>query len=146
MLMLGISGCAAPSPPRPPPTPDDVDAALALAASAPLAPSARPLPALSPGHPVRIAEPRSGHRTTLRSGRRVDIEIHRADLGNALQLLANEARMNLVLGEGISGEVSLSLRRADPAEALQALAASRGLSLLPQGNILVVQRMQGASR
>lgn len=123
-----------------------MDAALALAALAPLAaPSARPLPALSPGHPVRIAEPRSGHRT-LRSGRRMDIEIHRADLGNALQFLANEARMNLVLGEGISGEVSLFLRRADPAEALQALAASRGLSLLHQGNILVVQRMQGAPR
>jgi type II secretory pathway component HofQ len=70
----------------------------------------------------------------------VDVELHRASLADALQLLADEARLNLVLGDGIGGEVSLSLRRVDPLEALRAVVASRGLSLSQQGSITVVQR------
>ncbi|MCS6900050.1 MAG: hypothetical protein RMJ98_10435 [Myxococcales bacterium] len=87
---------------------------------------------------VRIREPTP--TPARRSGRRVDVELYRASLAEALQLLADEARINLVLGDGIQGEVSLSLRRVDPAEALEVLVASRGLILSRQGSILVVQK------
>ena len=108
------------------------------------APASRSLAAAPAGVPtetVRLREPAPA--APRRSGRRVDVELHRASLAAALQFLADEARINLVLGEGISGEVSLSLRRVDPAEALDALASSRGLTLSRQGAILVIHKGTG---
>lgn len=105
--------------------------------AAPQAPSSRAL-AAPLSQPVRIGAPPAPARR--RSGRRVDVDLHRADLAEALQFLADEARINLVLGEKISGEVSMSLRRVDPLEALEALASSRELSLERQGAVTIVRK------
>lgn len=88
--------------------------------------------------PVRIRTPEAPRRR--RAGRRVDIELHRASLPVVLQLLANEAKINLVLGDGITGEVSLSLRRVDPLEVLEALVASRDWVLYQEGTITIVRK------
>lgn len=120
---------------------EDIDAAMNLPrASTGAAPSSRTLqePSAPLARTVRIAEPQQPRRP--RSGRRIDVDLHRASLESALQLLADEAHLNLVLGDGISGEVSLSLRRVDPAEALAALAESRGLSFSRQGSITIVKK------
>lgn len=138
---VGCAGSAsAPAIPRAEPSPAEVDAAMSHPRPAGEGASSRTLqePAAPLAGAVRIREP--SPPSPRRSGRRVDVELHRASLADALQLLADEARLNLVLGDGIGGEVSLSLRRVDPLEALRAVVASRGLSLSQQGSITVVQR------
>ena len=143
-LEAGCAGAAAPAAPVAPrqaePSPEDVDAAMQHPRPTSAAPVSRTLrePSAPLTGTVRIREPAPAPKK--RSGRRVNVELHRASLTEALQFLADEARINLVLGDGISGEVSLSLRRVDPAEALAALAESRGLTLSQQGSILVVQK------
>jgi hypothetical protein len=143
-LGAGCAGTATPASPVAPrqaePSPEDVDAAMQHPRPTSAAPASRTLqePSAPLTGTVRIQE--SAPAPRKRSGRKVDVELHRASLTEALQFLAGEARINLVLGDGISGEVSLSLRRVDPAEALEALAESRGLTLSQQGSILVVQK------
>lgn len=121
------------------PSPGDVDEAMRAWETAPPPQAARQLSAQAPWNaPVRIRTPEDPRRR--RAGRRVDIELHQASLPVALQLLANEAKINLVLGDGITGEVSLSLRRVDPLEVLEALVASRDLVLHREGVITIVRK------
>lgn len=148
LWVVGLAGCAsAPDRPAPrAPSPAEVDAAMGHWSAADTAPddratvSSKRLAAPPLDQVVRIGPPPPPPPAARRSGRRVDIELHRAALPAALQLLADEARLNLVLGEGITGEVSLSLRRVDPSEALEALASSHNLTLDRQGSILIVRR------
>ncbi len=120
----------------------DLDATLRRRADQEPTPSSAVRPLATTPAPltttVRIAP--AAEPARRRSGRRINVDLHRASLAQALQLLADEAHLNLVLGEGLTGEVSLSLRHVDPLEVLDSVVASRGLVAEQQGSILVVRR------
>lgn len=99
-----------------------------------IAPDPRPLTApVRIGEQAREPEPRVGAR-----GRRpIDVSFERAPLAQALQVLADAAGVGLVVAEGVEGEVSLTLRRVQPLEAMRALAEAHGVSLtFVGGNVI----------
>jgi hypothetical protein len=108
------------------------------------------LPASSPSAPRReLAGPpreprelaRASRATRPRSsGRRIDVTLQHASLDAALQLLASEAGVGLVLPDPLAATVSVSLRRVDPLDALITLAEAQGLSVERQERLLVVRR------
>jgi hypothetical protein len=71
------------------------------------------------------------------SGRR-DIELFDAPLDNALRLLADSGRFNLVIHDGLQGRVTVSLRNVEPYDALLVIARSHRLRVELDGNIVVV--------
>lgn len=74
------------------------------------------------------------------SQRRINLSLHRAELANALRLIAEAGRLNLVVEEGVTGEVSVELKRVRAYDALVALAEAHGAVVEPRGNILIVKR------
>ncbi len=73
-------------------------------------------------------------------GHRVDLELSRAPIGEAFRFLAEAANVNVVLGDGVEGEVTLRLRRVTVRDALRAVAATHDLRAEWRGNILWVNR------
>lgn len=88
-------------------------------------------------HRARVAQSRV--QRAPRQGRRINVAFRRAPLSEALRLLAEEARLNLVIADDVSGEVSLHLRAVRPYDAMLALAQAHGAELARQGNVIFVR-------
>lgn len=72
--------------------------------------------------------------------KRLAVEFQRADLVNAMQLLADAGHFNLVLESGLAGLVSASLFDVEPYEALVALAEANGAAVEYENRIVVVRK------
>lgn len=72
-----------------------------------------------------------------RVGRR-DVEIRGARLDNALRMLAEHGRFNLVLPSTLAEPVHLRLRGVEPYDALRAVARSHGLEVVYVGEVVTV--------
>ena len=72
-------------------------------------------------------------------GHRVDLDLSRAPVSEAFRLLADAARVNVVLGDDVAGEVTLRLRRVTVREAIRAVTATRALETEWRGNILWIR-------
>lgn len=72
-------------------------------------------------------------------GHRVDLDLSRAPVAEAFRLLAEAANVNVVLGEGIAGEVTLRLRHVTVRDAIRAVAATQDLQAEWRGDILWVR-------
>lgn len=73
-----------------------------------------------------------------RTGKRISLQVQRADIQSVLRLLAETGRVNLVMGEDVRGTVTLHLRNVVWDEALDIVLRSNGLGAERSGNILRV--------
>lgn len=73
-----------------------------------------------------------------RAGKRISLQVQRADLQSVLRLLAEAGRVNLVMGEDVRGTVTLHLRNVAWEQALDLVLRSNGLGSERTGNILRV--------
>ena len=128
LTLLGAAGCATPERATPA-TPHDASASASIgdwisAAPAAAEPRSVKLSALA-GGTVHI-EPPPAPPARPRASKRVALALQHADLGNAMQFLADAGHFNLVLESGLGGQVSASLVDVEPYEALVALADANG--------------------
>ncbi len=65
----------------------------------------------------------------------MDIDLHTMDAASALRVLSRQAGVNLVISDGVKGNVSLQLRQTDGLQAMQAVAQARGLILVQQDQV-----------
>lgn len=86
----------------------------------------------------------AGGRAELRrvvdgGGRRIHVAFRRAPLSEALRLLADEAHVQLVIADDLSGEVSVRLRAVRPYDAMLALAEAHGADVLRNGELVIIR-------
>lgn len=67
----------------------------------------------------------------------VDLDLRGAPMREALILLADAAGLNLVVGEGVEGRITVRLRRVRAGRAMHALAAAHRVQLEIEGNLVV---------
>ena len=84
---------------------------------------------------ARVSEPPRPRRRAP-----VDVSFHRSDMASAFQLLADAGRFNLVMAEGLGGQVSATLRGIDPYDALKAMAEANGVDVRYEGDVVVVKK------
>ena len=80
-----------------------------------------------------LCAPDANHR-----GAAVDLDFKDADIHDVLRLLADVGKVNLVVSDQVIGKVTVRLRRVAWDRAACAIAATRSLSLVIDGNILIV--------
>lgn len=118
------------------------------------APAAAPLPATvaSTAEPCPEPEPdvaESSPRYTTRVigaesrgpryfGKPIDLDLKDADIGNVCRLLADVGKVNIVLGDGVQGRVTLSMKRVPWDQALDAVIEAKGLRAEREGNVILV--------
>lgn len=138
-VSLGLAACGAPKEAPPPEVPGRLDASIEAwnAEEEKARQPTRTVADAPPSETVRIAPPPAPKEP--RSGKRVDVDLSGAPLGEALRFLADAAGKPIVLGRALDKPVSLHLRRADPLAALRALAATHGVVVESRNGVLYVQ-------
>ncbi len=74
--------------------------------------------------------------------RRIDVAFHNADIRNVLRFFAEIGDINIVYGEEVTGNVTLTLRRVRWDRALHAILRTMGLDMVWQDNIIRVARTE----
>lgn len=72
-------------------------------------------------------------------GPRIDLELHRAPLAEALRFVAEQAGYGIVVGEGLERPITVSLRRVPALEALALIAAAHRVELERVGRNIVAR-------
>lgn len=133
-LALTVACGAAPAPSETAWSDDDLDVADPLRADGP-AERARPLP---PNRPAEYS-PRKPKRAARRfSGRRIDFDVKDADLHNVFRLLADVGNFNIVVGDGVSGAVTMRLRNVPWDQILDTVVRTKGLHMEVSGNVIMI--------
>ncbi|HET9989691.1 MAG TPA: hypothetical protein VFQ65_14260 [Kofleriaceae bacterium] len=73
-------------------------------------------------------------------GAAIDLDLVRADLHDVLRLLADTAKLNLVVGADVSGTVTLKLEQVPWDAAVCTIAALHHLHVTLDGGILLVKK------
>lgn len=88
------------------------------------------------GFPAQQAHAKKGHG---RNGSApFSMEFRDAEIKDVLRAVGQAAGMNLVVGEGVFGKVTLSLKDVDIYEALDSVLRTKGLTYVRDGNIVRV--------
>ena len=77
---------------------------------------------------------------------KVDVDVVNADIRNVLRLFADVGHVNLVLGDDVSGMVTLRLRNVPWEAAMRATLSVRGLQMERSGNIVRVQAAEAFAK
>ena len=101
--------------------------------------AARRAPAVAETPAVTRDGEERAHASVGTSTRRVDVRLHEADLENSLRMLADAARVPIVMDGDVEGTVTIELRRVDPIRALAAIARAHGASVERENGVLVVR-------
>lgn len=73
-------------------------------------------------------------------GKKIDLDIVGADLPNVCRLIAELAGVNIVVGEGVTGVVTIKVRAVPWNEALDAILLSRGYRAEQVGSVILVRK------
>jgi hypothetical protein len=149
-LLTSLTACAPAKPAPPRAASADLDAWISAEDAAPLRSSTTLSRASIPEAPPALpAADRWGSRTLAavvaeplrpRRGARIDVSFHKSDMANAFQLLADAGRFNLVMAENLNGQVSATLHRIDPYDALKSLAEANGVEVRYEGGVVLVKK------
>jgi hypothetical protein len=89
--------------------------------------------------PITIAAP-VAEAPRPRRRTHVDVSFQKADMANAFQFLADAGRFNLVMQDGMNGQLSATLHGIDPYDALVALAQANGVDVRYDRDVVVLKK------
>ena len=76
--------------------------------------------------------------TATREAPRMSLNVRQADVRSLLHMLAAEQQMNLVLAEGVSGQISLKVQDVPWSRTLQMVLDAKGLAARTEGRVMWV--------
>jgi hypothetical protein len=139
--LLLLAACAGSPPPRPAGSSADLGAWESEGAeAAPLRRSSRLSVAPAAIGAVTLKSAPAEQAPRPRGRQRVDVNFNKADMVTAFQFLADAGHFNLVVQDGLSGQVSATIHGVDPYDALVALADANGVGVRYDGQIAVLTK------
>ena len=99
---------------------------------------AQPIEIDETGEIQQGATPKYGEKKVY-TGRRVSLEFSDADIRKILQLIAEVSNLNFLIGDDVSGTISIKLVNVPWDQALDVILDSKGLEKKQEGNILYIK-------
>ena len=113
--------------------------AFAQAPATETKPAAADSPALAPATPPASSSKTASAPAESSSSGANSIEYVGADIQDVLRTLARQAGLNLVMGEDVTGKVTISLVDVPYEKAIKLIADSKGFAVVEEGNIIKIQ-------
>ena len=89
------------------------------------------------------AIPRNGQLRTrlnhLGSAEPISLDLHSADIGNVLRLLAKQNNLNIVASDSVRGKITLSLQQVTVAQALDNILRANGYKYVVDDEVIMVK-------
>jgi len=101
--------------------------------------ASRRLAPIAPVEPIAIRPDEAPPAGPTSLSRRIDVDLARAPIAEALRLLADAAEFDVVVGDDVIDEVTMRLRQVRVRDALDAIAATHGLEMEWRGRVLLVR-------
>lgn len=117
--------------------PAELDAPRVAAELAPPAETDRPTAAAARSQLVSPAVPVDGKK--VYTGRRVTLEFSDADIRKIFQLIAEVSNLNFIVGDDVTGTISLKLVNVPWDQALDVILDNKGLGMQRDGNIVQIR-------
>lgn len=73
-------------------------------------------------------------------GRPIDLDVKEADLHDVFRLLSDVGHANIVVGDDVSGRVTIRMKHVPWDQALDVVARAKGLAVEHDGNVLFITR------
>jgi type IV pilus assembly protein PilQ len=134
--------------------PEDIKSASSTTRPSQFAAAVKKAPAESPAAPIektaQPAEPATAHEKQpasatkygekkIYTGRRVSLEFSDADIRKILQLIAEVSNLNFLIGDDVSGTISIKLVNVPWDQALDVILETKGLEKKQDGNIMYIK-------
>ncbi|HEX9243121.1 MAG TPA: type IV pilus secretin PilQ [Anaeromyxobacter sp.] len=91
----------------------------------------------APGYALSGAPQARGY-----TGRRITLDFHDIDIRNLLRLIADVSKKNIIVGDDVTGKVTVSLRNVPWDQALDLVLKSKGLGKEEMGNVIRVAKFE----
>jgi type II secretory pathway component GspD/PulD (secretin) len=88
----------------------------------------------------RIGPPEDSSRRTQWTGTPIDLDVKDADIHDVLRLLSDVGHANLVVGDDVSGRVTMRLKQVPWDQALDVVARAKGLAVEHDGRVVLITR------
>ena len=85
-----------------------------------------------------VSAPKYGEKK-IYTGRKVSLEFSDADIRKILQLIAEVSNLNFIIGDDVSGTISIKLVNVPWDQALEVILDSKGLEKRQDGNIMYIK-------
>lgn len=115
------------------------DLALGAVASAPKAAAPAQAPTADTVVEQQLVQPQSTNGKRAYVGRKVTLEFADAEVRKIFQLLSEVSNKNFVLGDEVSGNISLKLVNVPWDQALDIILDTKGLDKREEGNIILIR-------
>ncbi len=89
-------------------------------------------------YPRVVVDPTQVSRVPGMRRKRLTIDLREVDIQNVLRIIAKEGGVNIVVGEGVSGNVTMRLKRVPIDEVFLTVLQARGLGFEKRGNVIRV--------
>ena len=89
-------------------------------------------------YPRVVVDPTQVSRVPGMRRVRMTIDLREVDIQNVLRMIAKEGGVNIVVGEGVSGNVTMRLKRVPVDEVFLTVLQARGLGFEKRGNVIRV--------
>lgn len=100
------------------------------------------LPALArqqrDGHSARSTQ--RGRLSSLARAGAISLDLHEANMGDVLRLLAKQNALNIIASDSVKGTITLTLQNVSVEEALEGILRAKGYRYLIDGDIIVVKQ------
>ncbi|MBN1612855.1 MAG: secretin and TonB N-terminal domain-containing protein [Deltaproteobacteria bacterium] len=93
-----------------------------------------------------VAEPRTTEGAAYPPARKMSLDFQDANIKTVLRLLAEENKINIVSGEDVKGNVTVSMRNVTWEQALDTLLDINGLTMKQEGNVITIMTLEKHKR
>ncbi|CAN5321790.1 hypothetical protein BH09MYX1_BH09MYX1_50990 [soil metagenome] len=111
---------------------------LIASASAPTPQTSGPLPEAEPPPRFQTRTIATDEPSLHYVGRPIDLDVKGADIHDVCRLLADVGKINIVVGDGVQGTVTLSMRHVPWDQVLDSVIQAKGLRMEREGNVILV--------
>ncbi|MRR35593.1 type IV pilus secretin PilQ, partial [bacterium] len=119
--------------------PADIDAPKVAAELAQPADGDRSAVVAAKSQPASTAAPTTVDGKRIYTGRRVTLEFSDADIRKIFQLIAEVSNLNFIVGDDVTGTISLKLVNVPWDQALEVILDNKGLGMQRDGNIVQIR-------
>ena len=86
-----------------------------------------------------IQEPQAAYGKKVYTGRRITLEFADADIRKIFQLIAEVSNLNFLLGDDVTGTISIKLVNVPWDQALEVILETKNLGMKREGNIVLIR-------
>jgi type IV pilus assembly protein PilQ len=106
----------------------------------------RPLGAQKESEILEAEEPKESIGERKFTGRRISLDFQQADIQNVFRLIAEVSGLNIVIGEGVKGKVTMRLVNVPWDQALEMLLKMNNLGKIRSGNIVWIDTLANVTK